>query len=45
MQTPTFTFKTKRAWPLGAADEEPNTTTIRLNVGGICITGNAKHVH
>jgi hypothetical protein len=40
----TVTLKTKAAWTVGAADEDETTTSITLNVGGLCFRGNAKHV-
>jgi hypothetical protein len=41
----TVTLKTKAAWPVGSADEDETTTSITVNVGGVCFRGNAKHVH
>jgi YVTN family beta-propeller protein len=40
----TITLKTKGAWAIGAADEDPLTTFVTLNVGGECFRGNPKHV-
>jgi hypothetical protein len=38
------TVKTKEAWAAPAADETEATTTVVLNIGGICYTGNATDV-
>ncbi len=38
------TVKTKEAWAPPAADETEATTTVVLNIGGICYTGNATDV-
>ncbi len=41
----TVTLKTKAAWPVGSADQDETSTSITLNVGGVCFRGDAKHVH
>ena len=38
------TLKTKSAWAPPAADETVATTTVVLNIGGVCYTGNATDI-
>jgi DNA-binding beta-propeller fold protein YncE len=38
------TLKTKEAWAPPAADETEATTTVVLNIGGVCYSGNATDV-
>jgi hypothetical protein len=37
-------IKTKGAWAPGGADETEATTTVTLNIGGVCVSGNPKKV-
>jgi hypothetical protein len=36
--------RTREAWPLGSANESPATTSVILNVGGVCIGGSPTSV-
>jgi hypothetical protein len=38
------TVKTREAWPVGSANESTATTSVIVNIGGVCIGGSPTSV-